>query len=557
MAKALDPHPAVAKPAAEAPHAEARPTTEQSLARALAFGKLADGAARKQAMAKFLAALTGEERAELLEALWALGEANGARAHFVELFTLWCEGDPESAGRWAVTMWDEIPGRDGEKLREEAGFLWAKRDFDAAFAWALTLRDVKSEWSLAAKMLKEVALRDPRRALELARGVSAEFFEAAKNRIFAGWVELDPASAFAELGMACKDSSMFAHRLGKWANVDPAAAVRWSLENDSTWLGSLAGFVADRGAFVRALFDAKIDWSKAKYGRSELPFYLTGWIRDDAAAALAWIDALPESAEKAALIAEGTKHMSRDAENKFLPTGVPLIMRMPEGEERDRALRWHLSEWGRSDPEAVLGWLKENEVSAGVRDAAVTGAMSGLAKEDPKAALAYLETLAAGELRGRAEKEVAAGWAATDAKAAAEWLNARQPGWLAEQWGESGIDQKYRIASGWMDADPDALFAWAASREDKEEADAILGNAAGALASRAPWGAGKPERAIELLLRLPADSQARRVQLGSIFGNFIRGKEEAKAVAILDAQPSLSAAQKREILEWGRADAKD
>ena len=111
--KALDAHPAMAKPAAEAPRAEAKPTAEQLLARALAFGELTDAEARKQAMAKFLTALTGEERAELLEALWALGEANGARTRFAELFTLWCEGEAETAARWAASMWDEIPGRDG------------------------------------------------------------------------------------------------------------------------------------------------------------------------------------------------------------------------------------------------------------------------------------------------------------------------------------------------------------------------------------------------------------------------------------------------------------
>ena len=554
--KSSDGHPAMARPAAEEPRAEAKPTAEQLLARALALGELTDAEARKQAMAKFLAALTGEERAELLEALWALGEANGARARFSELFTLWCDADAPGAGRWAVSMWDEIPGRDGEKLREEAGFLWAKRDFDAAFAWALTLRDVTSEWSLAAKLLKEVALHDPRRALELARGVSEEFFEAAKNRIFAGWIELDPAAAFAELGEACKDSSMFPHRLGKWANVDPAAAVRWSLANDGKWLGSLAGFVEDRGAFVRALFEAKIDWSKAKHGRSELPSFLTGWIGDDAAAALAWLDALPESAEKSALIEDGTKHMSRDAEDKFLPTGVPLLMRMPAGPERDASLSWHLSEWGRSDAEAVLRWLKENEVPASVRDAAVTGAMSGLAKDDPKAALEYLETLTSGELKGRAEKEIAAGWAATDAKAAAEWLNIRQPGWLAESWGRGSIDQKYRIASGWLAADPDAVFAWAAAQQDRQEADAILANAAGTLAMGALREEnGKLEQAVGLLLRMPEDSLSRRDQLSTIFANLLRSgpkdKAAARAKAVLDAQAALTADQKREMLAAG------
>jgi hypothetical protein len=541
-----------------------RPTTERLLARVLALAEITDAEARRREMSEIFATTTGEERALLLEALWALGEDRGARARFAELFTLWCEGEPESAARWAVSMWDEMLGRDGEKLREEAGFLWAKRDFEPAFAWALTLRDVTSEWGLAAKMLKEVALRDPRRALALARGVSAEFFEAAKNRIFAGWIELDPAAAFAELGVVCKDSSMFPHRLGAWANLDPVAAVRWSLENDSDWLGSLSGFVKDRGALVAALFDAKIDWSKAKRGRNELPSFLNNWIREDAARALAWIDALPESAEKTALIAEGAKHRSWDAEKKFLPTAVPLIMRLPAGEDRDALLCSHLRDWGRTDAEAVLKWIKENDAPASVTDAAVIGAMSGLAKDDPKAALDYVETLAGGDLKVRAEKELAAGWASTDAKAAAEWLKTRQPDWLAEQWGSDSIDQKYRLAAAWLEADPDAMFAWAAARKDKQEADAILGNAAGTLATQAFMGGelefgrgGKLDKGVGLLLRMPESSSSRRDQLSNIFANLLSWGKRAEAQAVLDAQAGLTAEQKRQILAGGEKELQE
>ena len=86
------------------PASEVRPTTEQWLARILASSDIADAAERKRALAGVWAEATGEERALLLEALWALGEDRGARARFAELFTLWCEGEPESAARWAVSM---------------------------------------------------------------------------------------------------------------------------------------------------------------------------------------------------------------------------------------------------------------------------------------------------------------------------------------------------------------------------------------------------------------------------------------------------------------------
>ena len=300
-------------------------------------------------------------------------------------------------------MWDKIPGRDDEKLREEAGFLWAKRDFDAAFAWVLTLRDVTSEWSLG--------------------GEAAEGGGAARSAAGAG-----AGTRRGVHGLVDVSSSA-----GKWANADPVAAVRWSLEHGDGWLGSLGVLWRTRGAFVRALFEARIDWSKAKYGRSELP--------------------------------------------------------------------------------------------AVVRDAAVVGAMSGLAKDDPKAALKYLETLAPGELKGRAEKEIA-GWSATDAKAAAEWLT-------------GCLVRMGRLTRGRAGGRRDPRRRGRGARLSR----AVGRGQAGAGGRAVVASAGR--------FAVAADSA------GDDFGNLIRGRAEAKAVAISDARPGLSAAQKGEILERGRAATKE
>ena len=158
-------------------------TTEAWLARLAELDGITDLKARRRALAALSATLAGAERATILETLWTAG-GEALRARFAELFGLWCETDPQAAAKWVATMWDEIPGREGERLREQAGLAWAARDFAPAFAWALTLRDVGSEWSLAAKQLKQMAEREPRRAIDVARGVSDEFFATAVNRIF-------------------------------------------------------------------------------------------------------------------------------------------------------------------------------------------------------------------------------------------------------------------------------------------------------------------------------------------------------------------------------------
>lgn len=524
------------------------------LARVLALGDTTDADARRRALAELWAGLDAETRANLLEALWTTGD-EAAQARFAELFTHWCELDAPAAARWAVELWDEIAGRDGEKLREEAGFAWMKHDFDAAFAWALSLRDVGSEWSLAAKMLKEVALTDPRRALALARGVSEAFYAAALNRIFAGWVEHDPAAAFAELGLACRDSSMFGYRLGQWANRDAVAAVRWAMVNDSAWLNSLASYAEDKGAFMVAVYEAKLDWpKKGDRATSTLSSFLHSWAGSDAEGALAWLATLPAGEETTELIRGAASIRSYDGDNKFRPVSVPLILLLPEGAERDRLLGWHLAEWSRSDPDAALRWVQEHpEAGDGAQEAALTGAISALAKKDPKAAEAWLDATPAGEVRARAEREMAAGWASSDPVAAAAWLSERQPDWLSVSWGADGIDQKYRIAAGWMDADPDALFAWAAKQPDRLDAGYTLGNAISALASQAIGEGGDLNRPVALLLRLSAESPAADSHLASLFANMLnRGdKGRAQAEAVLDAQTGLTPERRREILAAG------
>lgn len=522
------------------------------LARVLELGTMPDADARRQALATFLAGLGEEARGALFEALWKVGDDAAARARFAELFSLWCEADPAAAARWAVELWDEIPGRDGEKLREEAGFAWMKRDFDAAFAWALTLRDVGSEWSLAAKILKEVALIDPRRALALARGVSDAFYLSALNRIFAGWVEHDPAAAFAELGVACKDSSMFPYRLGQWADRDPVAATRWGLANASESLSWLAGCVQDKGAFVMAVYEAKLDWpEKGNGATSTLSSFLHSWAGADAESALAWLATLPAGEEKTELIRGAAGIRSYDEEKNFRPVSVPLILLLPEGAERDRLLGWHLAEWSRSDSDAALRWVQEHaEAGDGAQEAALTGAISALAKKDPKAAEAWLDATPAGEVRARAEREMAAGWASSDPVAAAAWLSERQPDWLSASWGSDGIDQKYRIAAGWMDADPDALFAWAAKQPDRLDAGYTLGNAISTLVSQAMVDGGDLNRPVALLLRLSAESPAADSHLASLFANMLNrsDKGRAQAEAVLGAQPGLTPERRREIL---------
>ena len=454
-----------------APSLEARPTTEQLLARVLAAGELADAEARKRALAEIFATTTDEERTPLLEALWALGMERDARARFAEFFGLWCESDPAAAARWASSMWDKAPYGEGERWLAKAGFAWARREFDPAFAWALTLPDARTEAGIAASILKQLAkLGDPRRALELARGVSEEFYALAANRIFAGWAENDPGAAFTALPESGKKSTLRYKLLGKWADQDPVAALKWAMAYDGLALHSMSSQVSDAGRFVATIYAAGIDWSKAMSNHpwphgldplfGPLPGYLHQWLTKDSAAALAWLDGLPAGPEKLALIEAGAKRRWVDKDGVIVPSAAPLIARLSDPRMRREQAVALLARWGGADPEAALAWAATMNDPA-IHEAAVAGAVAGLAGLDPDAAIAQLAGLA-GEARSSAEINLAVGWAERDAAAAFKWLNATQADWAASATEDPNLHGgRVAFLAQAMKADAVGVAAWA------------------------------------------------------------------------------------------------
>ena len=190
------------------------------------------------------------------------------------------------------------------------------------------------------------------------------------------------------------------------------------------------------------------------------------------------------------------------------------------------------------------------------RDAALVGAIDGLAKLDPVAAQAHLSDLSQGTARVRAERELAAGWAENDAGAAAVWLNGRQPDWLVE-WDRADnaynfMSLKYGLAANWLAADPDGMVAWAAGRPNQEEAQTILGNAALRPGLDGMRTDKQPGRALEAVARL-SNVKIRGNMLSTLALNWANtGKNErAKIQACIEACPLLTAEEKQSMLHAG------
>jgi hypothetical protein len=346
----------------------------------------------------------------------------------------------------------------------------------------------------------------------------------------------------------------FVGLLHGWTKRDPMAALRWSMEpgnDDYNWIHSMADFVDDRGAFVRAVHAAGMNWKEVAYG-DPLPVYFVAWHEENSAEALRWLDSLPKGASTTALIVGAARSYGWDWEGRYIPSLVGLLERLSAGSEGAERLNRLVCEWGRSDPDMALAWAKAHTTShPSASEAAIVGALGGVAALDAEAAVGYMNQLTNPDMRRQGERELAAGWATVNPKAAVAWLDGRQPGWIEETWGAHG-EHQLRFMAAWLDAEPEAFIRRAAAVSDQEGAEVMLSNAAAVIGHRTPIGLGRPERALELLTMMP-DSQARRGSLATLTTNWLKSRERARAEAAIRSS-SLPAEEKKRLLVLGGVD---
>ena len=455
-----------------------------------------------------LVVLPDDDFPRLLSALTASDRPGDDQARLRQIaFTVWTERAPADAARWIATTSTNSAFEDRPRLElaQQAARAWARLDFEAAFAWSRTL-DPFLTHHLPGKLLSQLAATDPARALALAHAAGDEFFKANQLAILGAWKHHDPAAALQTLGpalLAASGPSRLDAEVIKTSNAwlarDPAAALAWILANapaDDTpfpnmLLRSVTWEAGANSATARPLADLLATRSDLPGGLAPLSTLLSKWMLHDHAAALAWLDTLPNATRRAELI-----ESSINPHDKQPARDLPLALRLPEGQNRIDTIGRLLGDWTKTDPDAALAWLRaHDDPSLAPAAASVQKTLlATLAATDPAAAVARWQALPDSAARAEAVFPVAQAWAKTDPAAATQWLadqlpplppvNLNHPALAtlspeereaalkdSRRWHYSGLGS---LLQEWAKTDPDAALAWAETIPDPKKREGIL-----------------------------------------------------------------------------------
>lgn len=172
------------------------------------------------------------------------------------------------------------------------------------------------------------------------------------------------------------------------------------------------------------------------------------WAKVDLKGVEAWGDEVLDPAWRTAII----RGIAGQLETMDAATGAAWARRMSASEDAVLHAETLGRVWGRSDPEAALGWLSTLEETPG-RDAGLVALAESLTERNPRQAAAWLDRFPGGDLRDRAVTTVAQRWAGTEPRAALEWLSGlNQPNVL-----EAALPG---IAGQWFRLDAAEAAAW-------------------------------------------------------------------------------------------------
>ena len=394
-------------------------------------------------------------------------------------FTAWAQQAPAVAARWAealvptptLNLWQRA------RLVSEATGLWARLDFDPARAWIATIADVPLSQGVTVEILAQLARSDPDKALSLAPSGDDKYAREVRLEIFRAWGEKDPAAALIRLGPAIlddKDSKRAVPPLlAAWIVRDPDAALDWAIaqpapareESHLSVLQSVGSELVKNSAAVRLFLDKLAARADTPDREPAIKNAFASWVQRDTTAALAWVDTVPDRAERSELVSWTLNLVPQDRPDEFLAA----VRKLPDPAQREAKLAERLADWAGKDADAALDWLGRHddpELAAATRK--IESVLLGkLAAANLSAALDRWRTLPPGPDRAQAALPLAAAWAKTDPAAATRWLanlSAGDPGQTPDP---ALLTALPALASRWAWQDPVAVAAWADTLPDE------------------------------------------------------------------------------------------
>jgi len=144
---------------------------------------------------------------------------------------------------------------------------------------------------------------------------------------------------------------------------------------------------------------------------------------------------------------------------------VAYAERMPEGNAKTNALRNLASAWAGNDPRGAIGWATRFADQA--YPSPFTQAIVKWAETDAKGAATYVSALNPGSLQQQTAASVASVWARSDPAAAMSWVDGFPQG-------EPRSNAVRNVATTWAGQDPDAAADWVLRQTADAGRDGLL-----------------------------------------------------------------------------------
>jgi hypothetical protein len=384
-----------------------------------------------------------KEARRLLES--ATGD--GRRVLFQALANHWSELDPVDAFDWALR---ERENDFRNRLGFEAARALINVDPEAALARIANAKGSETrqrvaEWVIGAlskanparaaqylansaslpnksRLLQVVALEygrsAPEAALKWAGSLEPKRLrdEAIKNA-WNGWAEVDPAAVATRLqGQGRELSEVYGSAARAWSKKDPAAALAWieSLPDKDARARAYSGFEVDLQLIGKDSARALIDSISTDGYKENLANRIAQQLaRENVEDALKWVESLPQGKMR---------------ENAFQPVldewssrdpaeSARYMAGLPESTQKTDRLKGAISHWADVEPDAAFAFVQQ--LPAGKeRDEAAASAIRVINAEDPKKAMAWLSTIQDAKVVGHVAEDLVIGMVQRDSASA-------------------------------------------------------------------------------------------------------------------------------------------
>jgi hypothetical protein len=351
---------------------------------------------------------------------------------------------------------------------------YAKAAPDAALEWAQQLPAGETRDEVVDGVLRTIAEQSPAKAAASATNLLAGFKrENTLREALRFWVPVDPSAAAAftaNLPVGRERNEMLSSVVRPWTEQNPQAAMEWVLtlesgaaRRDADKLVAEALARADPPAAARFLDKLPESESKSALLVTVLDF----WMPKAFDAAAAWVDGLRD---------EQLKHRGYERLAHYLNPSDPARAAQyaeKSGDDQRNYVRSSVAaRWAETDPRAAAAWAMR--LGTNGRRSTLPMVISVWSKKAPADAAAFVEKIPIDQRRNIAHGLIV-GWVERDPRAGAKWVVEQAPEEMRESLTRS-------FAMEWARRDANATVAWARQLPPGRLRDLAASALAGSLA---------------------------------------------------------------------------